>query len=225
MINLEDFKLAAVIFDMDGLMLDTERVSRQAWQRAMADRDFMLSDELYASTIGRTAKSTRQYYLDVFGPALPIDEIFQLKQQYVDEIIANDGIATRPGLVELLDWLDQTSIQRALASSTVKALVHKKMTIAGVLSRFEVMVGGDEVQHGKPAPDIFLLAAQHLGVDPARCVVLEDSDAGIQAAHAAGMLPLMIPDLKLPSADSIRLAYRVFESLHEARAFLSGISN
>jgi len=180
---------------------------------------------VYAQTIGRTAMATRQIYLEMFGASLPIDSIFQRKQQYVDRIVARDGIAVRPGLIELLDWLDQTPLQRALASSTAKTLVHKKMAVAGIASRFEVLIGGDEVAHGKPAPDIFLLAAKRLEVDPANCIVLEDSDAGIQAAHAAGMLPLMVPDLKPPSDTSIRLAHRVFESLHEVQPFIQRLLN
>jgi HAD superfamily hydrolase (TIGR01509 family) len=215
-----NFKVEAVLFDMDGLMLDTERLSQSTWRRAMGDWGYDLSDEVYLTVVGRTAISTWQVFREAFGQDLPLEEIFARRQVYHDEITKRDGIALQPGVRELLHWLDTTPWKRAVASSTRRPIVLKRLEIAGVLDRFTTIAGGDEVEHGKPAPDIFLLAAERLGVAPEHCVVLEDSDAGIQAAHKAGMLPLMVPDMKPPSETSLQLAGGVFASLYEVKTFL-----
>jgi len=215
-----NFKVEAVLFDMDGLMLDTERLSQSTWQRAMRDWGYDLTDDVYLTVVGRTATSTWQVFREAFGQDLPLEEIFARRQVYHDEITQREGIALQPGVKELLDWLDTTPWKRAVASSTRRPIVLKRLGMAGVIDRFTTIVGGDEVEHGKPAPDIFLLAAERLGIAPEHCVVLEDSDAGIQAAHTAGMLPLMVPDMKPPSETSLQLAGGVFNSLYEVKTFL-----
>lgn len=212
--------MIAVIFDMDGLMLDTETLAREAWFATMRKWGYELTDEVYLQVLGTTGARTRDIFRAAFGEGIPIEEMYAHKQGYVDEAIARQRVAVKPGLVELLDWLDERRIPKAVASSTVRELVLKKLGLTGLVHRFDAIVGGDEVSHGKPAPDIFLEAARRLGVPPGECVVLEDSEAGIRAAHAAGMLPIMVPDLKPPSDDVKALAYQIVSSLDEATAIL-----
>lgn len=216
-------KIKAVIFDMDGLMLDTERLSRATWQKAMQDWGYILNDDVYLTVVGRSATSTYKVFREAYGQDLPLDDIFKRRQVYHDEITSRDGIALQPGLAELLDWLDTTTWVRAVASSSRREVVLKRLGIAGLTERFATIVGGDEVAEGKPSPDIFLLAAQRLGVAPEQCVVLEDSDAGILAAHRAGMFSLMVPDMKPPSEESLQTAGGVFKTLHEAKAILETV--
>jgi HAD superfamily hydrolase (TIGR01509 family) len=209
------FKLCAVIFDMDGLMFDTERVSRDAWRKAMAEWRYEVSDALYLMVIGRTIEDAKAIFCQELGDNLPIDEIYQRKQYYMDEIISHSGVPVKPGLLELLDNLTQQSLLKAVASSTDRKTVMQKLELANLTDRFNVIVCGDEVQRGKPAPDIFLLASKKLNVAPNLCAVLEDSDSGVKAAYAAGMLPIMIPDLKPPSEEIAKIAYSILPSLHE----------
>jgi HAD superfamily hydrolase (TIGR01509 family) len=217
--------IRAVIFDMDGLMLDTERLSQATWRRAMQDWGYTLTDDVYLTVVGRTAVSTWQVFREAYGQDLPLDDIFKRRQVYHDEITSRDGIALQPGLSELLDWLDTTTWPRIVASSSKREVVTKRLGISKLASRFNNFVGGDEVKDGKPAPDIFLLAAQKLGIEPAHCVVLEDSDAGIQAAHTAGMFSIMVPDMKPPSEQSVQIAGHICESLHEAKTYLEAVYN
>lgn len=216
------FKLSAVIFDMDGLMLDTERVARKAWDLAMAERGYIIPEETHLQVLGRNTQGTRAVFCQALGDDLPFDDLYQRKQYFVNEIIEKNGIALMPGLLELLDMLAQKAVPKAVGSSTARKMVLKKLAIAGLAERFSVIVCGDDVQHGKPAPDIFLAAAHQLNVDPAGCIVLEDSESGIQAAHAAGMIPVMIPDLKQPAEEIRKIAYRIFPSLHQVNEFLRG---
>lgn len=217
----------AVIFDMDGLMLDTETLAREAWFNTMRTFGIDLTDAVYLQVLGTTGAHTREIFKQAYGADIPIDAMYEHKQQHIDEAIAQGRITAKPGLIALLDYLDAHNIPKAVGSSTVRALVLKKMDAAGVLPRFEVIVGGDEVQHGKPAPDIFLRCAELMGVPPARCIVLEDSDNGARAAHAAGMKCIIVPDLKLPADDVLPLADAVVGSLNEAieiiRNWLSAI--
>ncbi len=211
-----DHATCAVIFDMDGLMLDTEALAREAWFATMQRWGYALSDEVYLRVLGTTGARTRDIFREAFGPDIPIEAMYDHKQRYVDEAIASGRIAVKPGLDELLDWLEARSIPKAVASSTVRALVLKKLGLVGLVGRFDVIVGGDEVAHGKPAPDIFLEAARRLNARPADCVVLEDSENGVRAAHAAGMRVIMVPDLKPPDDEVQALAHRVVPSLREA---------
>ncbi len=215
----------ATIFDMDGLMLDTEALAREAWFETMRRWGYELNDDVYLRVLGTTGARTRDIFREAFGPDIPIERMYDYKQRYVDEAIASSRIKVKPGLIELLDWLDVQRIPKAVASSTVRALVLKKLDRVNLAGRFDAIVGGDEVIQGKPEPDIFLEAAHRLGVLPGTCVALEDSENGVRAAHAAGMRVIMVPDLKLPDDEIRALADCVLPSLHEAHQVLRTMQN
>ena len=205
----------AVLFDMDGLMLDTERLAHRAWTQAMQERGYQLETRHYVRLIGRTAADVGRILGEIFGDTMPYADIYTRRQALFDAEVAANGVAIKPGLLELLDFLEQHQIPKAVASSTNSAGVLLKLNHVGIAGRFASLVGGDQVERGKPAPDLFLEAARQLGFDPRDCLVLEDSEAGILAAHRAGMLPIMVPDMKQPDADTARIAYRIVPSLHE----------
>lgn len=209
-------KSLAVLFDMDGLMLDTERMARGAWTRALAEKGFVLHGDDYLQLLGRTSADAESILGALFGPKLPFREVFDLRQKYYDADIDENGIAIKPGLSELLGFLEERNIPKAVASSTPGWFIQHKLNLVGLAHRFSVCIGGDSVLHGKPAPDLFLSAARLLNVAPADCLVFEDSEAGVRAAHAAHMLPVMVPDLKQPSIEVRGLACHVLTSLNEA---------
>ena len=217
-------KFSAVIFDMDGLMLDTESIARCAWQRAALDWGYTIKNELYAQAIGRRIQDTKNILLRAFGKSFPFNEIRKCKQKYIDEYIAEHGIPKKPGLIKLLDLIDELSLLKAIGSSTAKKSVLRKLTLSGLIQRFDTLVCGDEIQNGKPAPDIFLTTAERLQVPAKQCLVLEDSEPGIEAAHTAGMIPVMIPDLIEPSQKIAALAYKIYPTLNEFTTFLSSWS-
>ncbi|MEZ4862110.1 MAG: HAD family phosphatase [Caldilineaceae bacterium] len=219
--NLLSHPIVAIIFDMDGLMLDTERMAQRAWQRAGAEFGYDFSEEIYLHAVGRTAPATEALFRQSFGPGFPFEQIYARKQEYLYGAIDREGIPTKPGLLELLEWLDQRQIAKAVATSTARPLAMRKLTAAKLLDRFSAIVCGNEVPNGKPAPDIFLAAAQLLDVAPDACIVLEDSTAGIKAAHAAGMQSIMVPDLIQPTAEITALADRVLPSLHQVLELLN----
>lgn len=202
-----------VIFDMDGLMVDTERISRRAWTRALADRGYQLEETAYLGMVGSTVPDGLAYLQGLFGADLPVDWVYQQRVAYYEQDIEENGIPLKPGLLELLAFLEQNAVVCAVATSTPCWFAAYKLGHAGLQDRFATIVCAEDVARGKPAPDLFLEAARRVGVPPQDCLVLEDSEAGIRAAHAAGMLPVMIPDLKQPSEEVRALAYCVFDDL------------
>ena len=208
----------AVIFDMDGLLLDTERIGYDAWMQAAVEWGIELPNELYFQVIGRNLHDTEQIFKSHFGESFPFHDVRQLRLNYGEAHIAQHGLPTRPGAVELLSMLNDFDVPKAVATSTAHQEAWRRLHIAELSHHFDILCGGDEVRHGKPAPDLFLLAAERLSVRPQDCVVLEDSEYGVQAARQAGMTPLLVPDIKPPSDHGKALSHAIFVSLHEVKS-------
>ncbi len=211
---------SAAIFDLDGLVLDTETVSHLTWQRALADFDFTLDEDLYRKVIGCPVRNIEEAFIAAFGKDFPAQKVTGRRAQYFQQHIAEHGITLKPGLTELLAFLDEIKLPKAIATSSGTELATLKLTVSGLIDKFDAVVCGDQIKNGKPAPDIFLAAAEKLNAPPQQCLVLEDSDNGLLAAHAAGMTTIIIPDLKQPDDDVTDLAHRVFQSLHDVIPFL-----
>jgi len=205
--------IQAAIFDMDGLMLDTEPAYRIAWQAASAECGYELPDPLYFTLIGRGRSEGEQTLVDAFGPQFPVDRFRAACLRRETEMFETTPVPKKPGLDELLDLLDSCNISKAVATSTERRTAVAQLRAAKLLERFEAVATGDDVVNGKPAPDLFLLAARRLGVEPSRCIVFEDAEAGTIAAHSAGMTVFIVPDLKRPSAEVRSLAKGTFASL------------
>ena len=205
----------ALVFDMDGLIFDSERPAREAWRAALGARGYVLSDEVYLRAVGRTAAEAREVFVKAFGDGLRIEEIEADKAVRLRELL---GAAPplKPGLHSLLDEAGELGLPCAVASATAAPEVRRRLAAAGLERRFAAVAGGDEVRAGKPAPDLFLRAAELLGVPPPACLVLEDAEAGIRAAAAAGMPAVMVPDLARPSAACRALCAAVVDSLAAA---------
>jgi len=213
----------AVVFDMDGLMLDTERLALRCWTIAIERLGLEFDAALMPAMIGRNSRDSRALVLERHGHDFPIDRLMQASQDTYDAMVARDGVAVKPGLVALLDWLDAKHIPRVVATSTRRTRAEAKLAQASLLARFAALVGGDEVEHGKPEPDIFLLAATRVGVAPADCIVLEDSEPGVRGALAAGMIPIMVPDVLPPSADLLARDPLVLPSLAAVQSHLAAL--
>jgi len=215
--------IEAVVLDMDGLMLDTEFIYQRAWQRAAAELGFDLEDGFYLTLIGRTTTDGEAALRERFGEQFPVARFNERWTQLWHAHVVEQGIPTKPGLHEFLALLEEHRIPFAIATSSDREYATFSLRAAQLESRSHCLVTGDQVERGKPAPDIYLEAARRLGVDPSGCLALEDSEAGIVAAVSAGMYTVMIPDLKAPSEQARCAAWTVLASLHEAVELVSGL--
>ena len=214
--------IQAVIFDMDGLMLDTEHPVQACCQAAAERLGFTLDAEYYASALmGRGWAESDAALMSRFGEQFPLEEYKTHFDRLWAAHIAAHGITRKPGVLELLAVVETRQVPIAVATSTHRREAEFCLQAADLRERFPVVVTGDEVSRGKPEPDIYLEAARRLGVDSRACIALEDSSAGVLSASRAGMLTLMVPDVgRPPSPDARRAAHAVFASLVEARAFV-----
>ncbi len=210
----------AVVFDMDGLLFDTETLYVEAAIAAATELGHDASTEIILRTTGGPWSQTRQLLLEHFGAAFPVDDFVTVwvRQFWM---LAEDRLALKPGVVELLDLLDALDLPKAIATSSSHATVQRHLAAHGLTSRFEAIVGAGDYAAGKPAPDPFLAAAARLGASPEACLALEDSHNGVRSASAAGMMTVMVPDL-LPATDEIRaLCTLVATDLHAVRELIS----
>ena len=204
----------AVVFDMDGLLLDTETLYRQAHQSTSAALDYPMTDALHGTLIGVPKDQTELRLAAAFGPAFDL-QAYDTRFQADFARACDAGIPLRPGVHALLDALDRYGLPRSVATSTNRALATRHLREAGILHRFDAVVTRDDVTHGKPHPETFLTAAASLQTAPASCLALEDSHNGIRAASAAGMMTVMVPNLLTPTDEIRALCVGIRTSLDE----------
>ena len=214
---------AAVIFDMDGLLLDTEPLAARAWNDAALALGVDFDDALALAMVGHNFADCAAMVRARYGAGYPVDALLDRWHAAYDTIVARDGVSVKPGVIELIDWLERHEISRAVATSTRRERACAKLVGAGLLARFRDVVGGDEVARGKPAPDIYVEAARRLGIRATECVALEDSAPGVRAALAARMAAIMVPDLHGPPGDLVALDLLVLPSLHEVLEHLTAL--
>ncbi len=213
----------AVILDMDGLMLDTEIVEFRAWQRAAQDFGWSISDDEYMQLIGKRDRDAWAALTAMWEarPA-PRGSLHAIRASAACYVSAEKP-AVKDGLLDLLGWVSREHVPVAVGSSSARETIFARLQQVELREVVDVIVGGDEVAHGKPAPDVFLLAAERLRCDPRACVVIEDSDHGVNAAYAAGMTPFLVPDSSIPRVippDIRAKAYKTCESLIEVLGIL-----
>jgi HAD superfamily hydrolase (TIGR01509 family) len=209
----------AVVFDMDGLLIDSEVVYREAILAAAAAQGHALPLALFHQMIGAPIVQNRELLRDHFGADLDIEALLDESSARFHQIFdLEDRI--KAGVSELLDALDARGLRRAIATSSPRASVERHLAPGGLLARFDAVIARGDYARGKPAPDPFLAAAAALGVPPSACLALEDSHNGVRAAHAAGMMTVMVPDLLEATDEMRRLCVAVAASLHDVRIML-----
>ncbi|HEX6703828.1 MAG TPA: HAD family phosphatase [Albitalea sp.] len=209
-------RFRAAVFDMDGLLLDSERPIRDAWMRATREFGVALDAAAYLQVVGRNEADSRRMLQALLGATVGYDEVRARAAVLIAEAVGAGGYAVKAGVVALLQALHGRGVPCVVASSTNRAEVERRLAHAGLAGYFDAFSGGDEVRRGKPHPDLFLLAAQRAGQSPRDCLVFEDSEHGARGAIAAGMSVVIVPDLKTPSEEASSGCLAVLASLHEA---------
>ena len=210
----------AVIFDMDGLMVDSERVTYNEYVKKLAQlghHDF--TEELYRNCLGKNKQGICQVFIDHYGQDFPMDEVWDDVHVWIDESL-RQYVPKKKGLVELLEYLKANNYKTIVATSSGRARVDEILKNGNLTEYFDDSICGDEVTHGKPHPEIFLTACQKLDVKPEEALVLEDSEAGILAAYDGHIDVICVPDMKYPEPQFVEKVTKIVDSLDEVIDYL-----
>lgn len=206
-------KIKAVIFDMDGLMFDTERLFIRVSLDIARVCGYEADEGLLLKTVGMSHSESEKIYADMIGDCYE-DYMEKVLAEY-DRILAEGRIPLKTGIMELLEYLERKGYRKCVASNTVRGRVCMALKRVGGKERFDQVICGDEVENGKPDPEIYIKACARMNISPDEAVVLEDSVLGLQAANAAGIKCILVPDLIQPTEEQKKLAYMVLPSLVE----------
>lgn len=208
-------KIQAVLFDMDGLVLDTEKLYSRFWQEAANALGYPMTREqsLGMRSLNRDAGEAKlQSY---FGKEISYTQVRNKRIELMDAYIEKEGVYLKPGIHELLEFLHRKGIKTAITTSSPLDRTVKYLSSVKLVEEFDKLISGYMVEKGKPEPDIYLYAAKELGVKPEKCLVLEDSPAGILAAYRAGCIPVMVPDLDQPDEETKKLLFAKADGLKD----------
>lgn len=215
--------IKAIIFDMDGLMIDSERVTFECYQERLKDMNLTMDEEFYKTLLGKPIKGIYQRFYDVYGNDFPIENVIQDVHQLMAERFETEGVPVKKGLVELLHYLKDNNYKTIVATSSNRDLVDKILAQAKITEFFDDSICGDEVTKGKPNPEVFLKSCQKLGVNVDEAIVLEDSEAGIQASYDANIKVICIPDMKYPEKQYEEKTFKILKDLTEVTAYLKSL--
>ena len=212
--------IRAVVFDMDGLMFDTENLTVGAWEKASQQLGCSSVKSIIGKCMGLTPVHIKKLFFDTFGTDFPFDEFMQFGRNYSADFIQKNGVPVKPGLYELLDYLKENGYKIAVATSTSQASAMKHFEGAKVTKYFDQIICGDMLEKSKPDPDIYRKAAAALQIAPQDCMALEDSPNGLTSAYRAGMKTVMVPDLIAPNAVLEKMLFACVASLHDVISLL-----
>lgn len=215
--------IKAIIFDMDGLMIDSERVTFECYQERLKDMNLTMDEEFYKTLLGKPIKGIYQRFYDVYGNDFPIENVIQDVHQLMAERFETEGVPVKKGLVELLHYLKDNNYKTIVATSSNRDRVDKILSQAKITEFFDDSICGDEVTKGKPNPEVFLKSCQKLDVNVDEAIVLEDSEAGIQASYDANIKVICIPDMKYPEKQYEEKTFKILKDLTEVTVYLKSL--
>ena len=210
----------AVVFDMDGVLIDTEKHYNAAWCEAARSAGFDFTGQHALLLRSLDAKLASKLMKDIFGESFDYFAIREVRRKLVAERLAKYGLEKKPGIDELLAFLREKGIKTAVATATPIELTYQHLEEIGVKNQFDKIVSAKQVPHGKPAPDVYLYACEQIGEKPENCIAVEDSPNGIKSAYAAGCKPVMVPDLTQPDEELMPMLYGVAKTLMDIRQII-----
>lgn len=213
---MKNIKLKGAIFDMDGVLIDTEKLYLRFWKEAAAEFGYDMRDEHVFAVRSMARKYSIPKLKSMLGEDFPTEEVRSRRTELMNDFISKSGIETKKGLFRLLNHLRDSGIKIAVATATQRERTLSYLSRIGALEFFDAVICGDMVTTGKPAPDIYLTAAAELGLSPEECAAFEDSPNGLMAAHSAGCYTVMVPDLTQPDDEVSPYIDNVIEDLGEA---------
>lgn len=212
--------IQAILFDMDGTLVDSERVGQKAWAATADEMGIEIPDDLVRSFIGRPSHSCRALLVEHLGGDVDLaNRVYDLHVELFLKFVETD-LELKPGAIEVLEALKAAGYPLAIATSTARVRAVPRLERFDMLKYFDSVTCGDEIENGKPAPDIFIESARRLGYDPTACAVIEDSHNGVRSCHASGARVFMIPDIVAPTPEIEEMCAAVLPSLYELPAVI-----
>ncbi|MEO2263364.1 HAD family hydrolase [Lachnospiraceae bacterium HCP28S3_F9] len=205
--------IEAIVFDMDGLLFDSERIVQRSWEEAGNQLGLEHMGETIYHTLGMNLAGRNHYFRNTIAKDFPCEEFAKQARIWFYKIVNEEGLPMKNGARELLEYGKANGYRMAIATSSRREYALKNLKAAKIYDFFDAGVFGDMVQHAKPDPEIYLKACDSIGAAPANCIALEDAPAGIRAAYVAGMKPIMIPDLVAPTPEIEALLYETCDTL------------
>lgn len=215
--------IKAVIFDMDGLMIDSERVTFECYQEILKGMNLTMDEEFYKTLLGKPLKGIYQRFYDVYGNDFPIEDVIKDVHTLMAQRFETEGVPVKTGLKSLLEYLKINNYKTIVATSSNRDRVDTILAQAQITDYFDDSICGDEVTKGKPNPEVFLKSCQKLGVSVDEAIVLEDSEAGIQASYDAGIKVICIPDMKYPEKQYEEKTFKIFKDLNDVTNYLKNL--
>ncbi len=197
--------IKAVIFDMDGVLFDTERVAVQSWEKSGNELGYPNMGRIVQHCLGLSKERSKKVFERMIGADFPYEEFSRRASELSHEYFRCCGVPVKDGVLIALSYLRENGYLIAVATSTSRESAMRNFDSTGLTGYFDAIICGDEIENGKPAPDIYLAAAKKLNVAPELCLAVEDSPNGIRSASAAGMRPVMVPDLVQPDEELKKL--------------------
>jgi len=213
--------IRGILFDMDGLLLDSETLSLDAFTLGAHDLGYDMPLEFARQMIGLPGDACAQLVIDRYGPEIDLDGLFRAQNRHLHALVDAGKLVLKKGVLPLLDYLDERSLPRAIATSSSRDRTEMHLRHMGIYDRFDAIITRDDVTRGKPDPEPYLRAAEAIGIASAYCLALEDSHNGARAAHAAGIRVIVVPDLMAPNEEIIGKAHAIMNDLHEVRDFIA----
>ena len=203
----------------DAVLLDTEQVYLTSLINALDAFGYRDATAVCHAMIGLPGPECEAMLRDHYGTDFPLTDINTAYAAHRDDLLAQ-GLPLKPGAIDLLDALTDANCPMALVTSSSRRTADRYLSLAAIRDRFDAILTRDDVARGKPHPDLYLLAAHRLGVPPQTCVAVEDSSPGVTAAHAAGVITIMVPDILQPNEDIRAKCTAVLPDLHQVLALL-----
>ena len=207
----------AVIFDMDGLMFDTERLSKELYRELAAKRGYDFKEDFFDEMVGLDLEDTKKAFKEDYGQDFPYLEMRDQKNELLKKHVNENGVPVKEGLLEIIDYLKKNQYRLAVASSSHREKIEFYLDSISIKDKFDYIIGGDEVEKSKPDPEIFIKGINGLGVSKDEALILEDSAHGVLAADRAGIKVILIPDLVEHPPEIEELVYKKLNSLTELK--------
>ena len=205
--------MEAVIFDMDGVLINSEPVSKQAFAKAFAVVDIEFTEDMYQKILGRSLRDIEQFLAEYYQSDQLAAKIIEIREEEFAQHYRDHPVAVKTGVFELLDCLDSRKMKKAVATSAKQSIAEGLLKQSGLLNRMDAHCYGSEVKEAKPNPALFLKAASRLGISPEQAYVIEDSQSGIIAANRGGFVPIYVPEVQDEFPENTVYNYSLFKNL------------